>query len=154
MIVRSHPTECNCARAARELQVRRLSSRFSAPRGDLKDFAPRLARSATGAADERIRAAWARAPTSIQGAASRTRTSAASGEDACRRTESRCVHTGGAAKRRRFGFFAAPNSPQVTSNGEVEGPRAGARSEPRVHTAFPHPRRHYRLSRTPRTIVR
>src|SRR5262245_36756944 len=39
-------------------------------------------------------------------------------------------------------------------NGEVEGPRARARLEPRVHTVFPHPRRHYRLSRTPPTIVR
>src|SRR5579862_6389777 len=39
-------------------------------------------------------------------------------------------------------------------NGEVEGPRAGARLEPRVHTVFQHPRRHYRASRTPPTIVR
>ena len=36
----------------------------------------------------------------------------------------------------------------VSSNGEVEGPRAGARLEPRVHTVFPHPRRYYRISRT------
>src|SRR4029077_11895220 len=40
------------------------------------------------------------------------------------------------------------------SNGEVEGPRRSVRLEPRVHTLFPHPRRHYRLSRTPPTIVR
>src|SRR5215469_16238577 len=40
------------------------------------------------------------------------------------------------------------------SNGEVEGPRDHTRLEPRVHTLFPHPRRHYRLSRTPPTIVR
>jgi len=40
------------------------------------------------------------------------------------------------------------------SNGEVEGPRAGARLEPRVHNVSGHPRRHYRLSRTPPTIVR
>jgi hypothetical protein len=32
-------------------------------------------------------------------------------------------------------------------NGEVEGPPASARSEPRVHTLLPHPRRHYRFSR-------
>jgi len=37
---------------------------------------------------------------------------------------------------------------KATSNGEVEPPRRGARLEPRVHTFFPHPRRHYRLSRT------
>ena len=42
----------------------------------------------------------------------------------------------------------------ATSNGEVEGPRAGARLEPRVHTVLPHPRRHYRTSRHPPTIVR
>src|SRR5690348_2626440 len=58
----------------------------------------------------------------------------------------------------------------VTSNGEVEGPRdvAGrahversspgaaraAEQEPRVHTLSPHPRRHYRASRPPPTIVR
>ena len=56
------------------------------------------------------------------------------------------------------------------TNGEVEGPRESAgrvsveRSspvggsaaglEPRVHTVFLHPRRHYRVSRTPPTIVR
>jgi hypothetical protein len=43
---------------------------------------------------------------------------------------------------------------QVPANGEVEGPRDGARLEPRVHNLFPHPRRHYRASRTPPTIVR
>jgi hypothetical protein len=42
----------------------------------------------------------------------------------------------------------------MRSNGEVEGSPRSARLEPRVHTAFPHPRRHYRLSRTPPTIVR
>ena len=42
----------------------------------------------------------------------------------------------------------------MPSNGEVEGPRRSARSEPRGHTVFAHPRRHYRLSRTPPTIVR
>src|SRR2546429_4467595 len=42
----------------------------------------------------------------------------------------------------------------MTSNGEVEGPPRSARSEPRVHTVFPHPRRHYRVSRPPPTIVR
>jgi hypothetical protein len=46
------------------------------------------------------------------------------------------------------------NAFHVPSNGEVEGPRRSAQSEPRVHTVFPHPRRHYRLSRTPPTIVR
>jgi hypothetical protein len=45
-------------------------------------------------------------------------------------------------------------APSVTPNGEVEGPRESVRSEPRVHTVFPHPRRHYRLSRPPPTIVR
>src|SRR5205807_8911380 len=39
-------------------------------------------------------------------------------------------------------------------NGEVEGPDADAQSEPRVHTVLRHPRRHYRLSRPPPTIVR
>jgi len=42
----------------------------------------------------------------------------------------------------------------MRSNGEVEGPPRSARLEPRVHTVFPHPRRHYRLSRAPPTIVR
>src|SRR5580698_668152 len=42
----------------------------------------------------------------------------------------------------------------MTPNGEVEGPPRSARLEPRVHTLFPHPRRHYRRSRTPPTIVR
>src|ERR1700728_106488 len=46
------------------------------------------------------------------------------------------------------------DGPPLPPNGEVEGPRAGARSEPRVHTVFLHPRRHYRLSRPPPTIVR
>src|SRR4029077_11115718 len=45
-------------------------------------------------------------------------------------------------------------SGHVTSNGEVEGPPRSARLEPRVHTVFQHPRRHYRASRTPPTIVR
>jgi len=40
------------------------------------------------------------------------------------------------------------------SNDEVEGPRGCAGLEPRVHPAFPHPRRHYQLSRPPPTIVR
>jgi hypothetical protein len=43
---------------------------------------------------------------------------------------------------------------QLPSNGEVEGPHRSARSEPRVHAVFQHPRRHYRRSRTPPTIVR
>ena len=42
----------------------------------------------------------------------------------------------------------------MAPNGEVEGPHAGARLEPRVHTVFSHPRRHYRRSRPPPTIVR
>jgi hypothetical protein len=42
----------------------------------------------------------------------------------------------------------------MPSNGEVEGPPRSAQSEPRVHTVFQHPRRHYRLSRPPPTIVR
>src|ERR1700680_4358023 len=46
------------------------------------------------------------------------------------------------------------NALHVPSNGEVEGPRRSARLEPRAHTVFPRPRRHYRLSRTPPTIVR
>src|SRR5215468_1397866 len=46
-----------------------------------------------------------------------------------------------------------PDCSIETSNGEVEGPRAGARLEPRVRTLFPHPRRHYRLSQTSPTIV-
>src|ERR1700683_4263697 len=43
---------------------------------------------------------------------------------------------------------------RMLSNGEVEGPPRSAQMEPRVHTVFPHPRRHYRASRTPPTIVR
>src|SRR5580658_1320808 len=43
---------------------------------------------------------------------------------------------------------------ELTPNGEVEGPHRSAQSEPRVHTVFPHPRRDYRSSRTPPTIVR
>jgi hypothetical protein len=42
----------------------------------------------------------------------------------------------------------------VTSNGEVEGPRRSGRLATRAHTFFPRPRRHYRASRTPPTIVR
>ena len=34
-------------------------------------------------------------------------------------------------------------------NGEVEGPRASVRLEPRVHTRFQHLQRHYRASRPP-----
>ena len=49
--------------------------------------------------------------------------------------------------RRREGICTQPN-------GEVEEPRIGAGSEPRVHTLSQHPRRHYRASRTPPTIVR
>jgi hypothetical protein len=47
-----------------------------------------------------------------------------------------------------------PTSGTAMSNGEVEGPHAGARLEPWVHTVFQHPRRHYRDSRPPPTIVR
>ena len=43
---------------------------------------------------------------------------------------------------------------KVTPNGEVEGPDDHARLEPRAHTVFPRPRRHYRVSRTPPTMVR
>ena len=55
--------------------------------------------------------------------------------------------------------FAASRSITKTqikelSNGEVEGPRAGARLEPRAHNLFQRPRRHYRVSRHPPTIVR
>src|SRR5215475_1584747 len=39
-------------------------------------------------------------------------------------------------------------------NGEVEEPARSARLEPRVHTVFRYPRRYYRLSRSPPTIVR
>src|SRR5215469_4482644 len=39
-------------------------------------------------------------------------------------------------------------------NGEVEGPPRSAHQAPRVHTLFQRPRRHYRLSRSPPTIVR
>jgi hypothetical protein len=42
----------------------------------------------------------------------------------------------------------------VRSNGEVEGPRVGARLDPPVHNLSQHRRRHYRASRTPPTIVR
>jgi hypothetical protein len=50
-----------------------------------------------------------------------------------------------------FGFH---NRLVASSNGEVEGPPRSARLEPRVHNFFQHPRRHYRRSRTPPTIVR
>src|SRR5207302_1626778 len=40
------------------------------------------------------------------------------------------------------------------SNGEVEGPRDGARLEPRAEHLPQRPRRHYRASRPPPTIVR
>jgi hypothetical protein len=43
---------------------------------------------------------------------------------------------------------------KATPNGEVEGPRACARLEPPADTFFHRRRRHYRLSRTPPTIVR
>ena len=46
------------------------------------------------------------------------------------------------------------HSATLTSNGEVEGPDQSARLEPRAHTVFQRPRRHYRRSRTPPTIVR
>ena len=42
----------------------------------------------------------------------------------------------------------------ASSNGEAERPHAGARSEPRAHTHFPRPRRHYRASRPAPAIVR
>src|SRR5207237_8815993 len=42
----------------------------------------------------------------------------------------------------------------VTPNGEAERPRAGAGLEPRAHTFFQRPRRHYRLSRPAPVIVR
>ena len=60
----------------------------------------------------------------------------------------------GQAKRPREARAVGHATTQVPSNGEVEGPHRSARSEPRVHTLFPHPRRHYRPSRTPPTIVR
>ena len=47
-----------------------------------------------------------------------------------------------------------PEPHDVAPNGEVEGPDDHARLEPRAHTVFPRPRRHYRASRTPPTIVR
>jgi hypothetical protein len=50
--------------------------------------------------------------------------------------------------------LAAKPSLGADSNGEVEGPRAGARLEPQAHTVFLRLRRHYRPSRTPPTIVR
>ena len=40
------------------------------------------------------------------------------------------------------------------SNGEVEGPHTGVGLEPRVHTVFRRPRRHYRDSRPAPAIVR
>ena len=40
------------------------------------------------------------------------------------------------------------------SNGEVEGPRDGTRLEPRADNLPQRPRRHYRASRPPPTIVR
>jgi hypothetical protein len=42
----------------------------------------------------------------------------------------------------------------MASNGEAERPRAGARLEPRAHTSFGRPRRHYRASRPAPAIVR
>src|SRR6266481_9386697 len=49
---------------------------------------------------------------------------------------------------------AEPNCAIATSNGEAERPRRTAGLEPRVHTAFRHPRRYYRFSRTAPAIVR
>ena len=42
----------------------------------------------------------------------------------------------------------------LRSNGDVDGLRGDGRLEPRTHTLFPGPRRHYRASRAPPTIVR
>src|SRR6266403_3246823 len=42
----------------------------------------------------------------------------------------------------------------VRPSGEAERPRRTAGLEPRVHTVFRHPRRHYRFSRTAPAIVR
>ena len=42
----------------------------------------------------------------------------------------------------------------ASSNGLAERPRRSARLEPRVHTLFSHPRRHYRASRTAPALVR
>jgi hypothetical protein len=39
-------------------------------------------------------------------------------------------------------------------NGEVEGLPTSANQAPWAHAVFPRPRRHYRLSRLPPTIVR
>ena len=52
-------------------------------------------------------------------------------------------------------LFAALNLPEVTSNGEVEGPDDHARSAPRAHTVPRRPRRQTdHASRTPPTMVR
>src|SRR5580700_6431801 len=56
--------------------------------------------------------------------------------------------------QRRIGTGARVVTRRSRPNGEVEGPHRSARSEPRGHTVFSHPRRHYRLSRPPPTIVR
>src|SRR5215475_8847058 len=42
----------------------------------------------------------------------------------------------------------------MQSNGEVEGPVGDAQLEPRAHNISRRPRRHYRASRHPPTIVR
>src|SRR5205807_6934700 len=52
------------------------------------------------------------------------------------------------------GRFVHQLSQDSPSNGEAERPHAGVRSEPRAHTLFPRPRRHYRASRPAPAMVR
>ena len=102
-------------------------------------------------------AASSREPTSLQGISSdrtiqlpfsRTKTSSEEGsEPAAGQPTTKAAPKEPVKNARESRDIAAPN-------GEVEGPRRSARLEPRAHTAFPRPRRHYRLSRPPPTIVR
>src|SRR5438105_2463669 len=58
------------------------------------------------------------------------------------------------AKPHALSHTTKQSSGTATSNGEVEGPRDGARLEPRAEHLPQRPRRHYRASRPPPTIVR
>ena len=86
-------------------------------------------------------------------AASRTRFTALS-----KATPSRSGNRGqqpfGAIERRDSDSQQEPVSKVDFSNGEAERPRSSDGLEPRVHSVFPHPGRHYCFSRTAPAIVR
>jgi len=143
----------HCARAAPTAASEDdIASGLSAPSAG-NEGDPPLARSAQA----RLlpgKSALARAPASIEATvAARARGLGQAKKPAGLYRPLPLPHPGG-QRSRLPPFFAESDLPKVTSNGEVEGPPWSARLEPRVHTVFPHPRRHYRPSRTPPTIVR